>query len=110
MKELQLYIQEEWSTNTELEYFVDESTAKCVSGFWCLSERVMVVRLKGRPEVQNRTSTVKCLVFDSLIQQGLGATQNFWGLSFNSPRHSPAEIPLKECYLPRAHYIGLAMA
>ena len=29
--------------------FFDESTAKCVSGFWCLSERVMVVRLKGRP-------------------------------------------------------------
>ena len=29
--------------------FFDESTAKCVSGFWCLSERVMVVSLKGRP-------------------------------------------------------------
>ena len=29
--------------------FLDEETAKCVSGFWCISERVMVVRLKGRP-------------------------------------------------------------
>ena len=29
--------------------FLDEETAKCVSGFWCISERVMVLRLKGRP-------------------------------------------------------------
>jgi len=29
--------------------FLDEETAKCVSGFWCISERVMVVRLNGRP-------------------------------------------------------------
>ena len=28
--------------------FLAEETAKCVSGFWCISERVMVVRLKGR--------------------------------------------------------------
>ena len=28
--------------------FLDEETAKCASGFWCTSERVMVVRLKGR--------------------------------------------------------------
>ena len=29
--------------------FLDEETVKCVSGFWCISEGVMVVRLKGRP-------------------------------------------------------------
>ena len=28
--------------------FLNEETAKCVSGFWRISERVMVVRLKGR--------------------------------------------------------------
>ena len=28
--------------------FLEEETAKCVSEFWCISERVMVVRLKGR--------------------------------------------------------------
>ena len=29
--------------------FLDEESAKSLCGFWCISDRVMLVKLKGRP-------------------------------------------------------------